>query len=80
MSDFQDYIEYIKNTLPANPPVYICINKTDSRLVFRTKYGYNLEIQTPEYVKLFASKKELIDKTKNGENVPTISDKILWEF
>ena len=31
------------------------------------KDGYNLELQTPETVKLFGSTKKLLDKTKNGE-------------
>ena len=39
------------------------------RLVFKVKYGYRLELQTPETMKLFGCTKKLIDKTKNGENV-----------
>ena len=37
--------------------------------MFKTKDGYNLELQTAETMKLFPSWKKLIDKTKNGENV-----------
>ena len=33
------------------------------------KDGYKLELQMPGTMKLFASTKKLIDKTKNGENV-----------
>ena len=33
---------------------------------------YKLELQTPKTMKLFGSIKNLIDKTKNGEKVPTI--------
>ena len=40
--------------------------------MFKTKDGYELEIQTPETVILFGSTKRLIDKTKNGENVPNL--------
>ena len=45
------------------------INK---KLVFNIKDGYKLEIQTHETMKLFGSTRKLIDKTKNGENVPTL--------
>ena len=38
--------------------------------MFKIKDGYTLELQTPETMKLFGSTKKLIDKTKNGENVP----------
>ena len=44
----------------------------NNRLVFKIKDRYNLELQTPETVKLFGSKNKLIDKTKNGKNVPNL--------
>ena len=40
--------------------------------MFRIKDGYKLELQTPETKKLLGSTKKLIDKTKNGENVPSL--------
>ena len=40
--------------------------------MFKIKDGYKLEIQTPETIVLFGSTKRLIDKTKNGENVPNL--------
>ena len=40
--------------------------------MFKIKDGYKLEIQTPETIILFGSTKRLIDKTKNGENVPNL--------
>ena len=40
--------------------------------MFKVKDGYKLEIQTPETIVLFGSTKRLIDKTKNGENVPNL--------
>ena len=40
--------------------------------MFKIKDGYELEIQTPETIILFGSTKRLIDKTKNGENVPNL--------
>ena len=32
--------------------------------MFKIKYGYKLELQTSEKMKLFGSTKKLIDKTK----------------
>ena len=40
--------------------------------MLKIKDGYKLEIQTHETMKLFGSTRKLIDKTKNGENVPTL--------
>ena len=40
--------------------------------MFKIKDGYKLEIQTHETMKLFGSTRKLIDKTKNGENEPTL--------
>ena len=40
--------------------------------MFKTKYGYKLELKTPETMKLFGSTKKSIDITKNGENVPSL--------
>ena len=40
--------------------------------VFKIKYWYKLELQTPEIMKLFSNTKKLIDKTKNGERVPSL--------
>ena len=39
--------------------------------MFKIKGGYKLELQTPETMKLFGSTKKIIEKTKNGENVPS---------
>ena len=54
------------------PPIHVCINRVNNRLVFKIKDEYKLELQTPETMKLFSSTKKLIDKTKNGENVPNL--------
>ena len=40
--------------------------------MFKIKDGYKLELHTPETTKLFGSTKKIIDKTKNGENVPNL--------
>ena len=37
--------------------------------MFKIKDSYNLELQTPETMKLSGSTKKVIDSTKNGENV-----------
>ena len=51
--------------------MFTSIELTINRSVFKIKDGYKLELQTPETVKLFDSTKKSIDKTKNGENVPS---------
>ena len=40
--------------------------------MFKIKDGYKREFQTPETMKLLCCTKKLIDKTKNGENVPSL--------
>ena len=77
VSDIQDYIEYIikrHEILTAIPPIHVYINRINNRSVFIIKDGYKLQLQTPETMKLFGNKKEdkLIDKIKNGENVPSL--------
>ena len=54
------------------PPIHFHINRINKRLVFKTKDDYRLELQTPETMKLFDSTEKLIDKTKNGENFPSL--------
>ena len=75
MSNIQDYIEYIiKNheILTAILPIYVYINRINNRLVFKIKDGYKLELQTPETMKIFGSIKNLIEKTKSEEKVPSL--------
>ena len=69
VSDIQYYIEYIitkHEALTAIRPFYVCINAINKRLAFKIKDGYNLELHTPETIKLFGSTKKLIKKTKKG--------------
>ena len=40
--------------------------------MFKIKDGYKLELQTPETMKFFGNTKKLLEKTKNGENAPTL--------
>ena len=59
-------------TLTIILPIHVYINRINNRLVFKIKDEYKLELQMPETMKLFGSTKKLIDKTKNGENVPSL--------
>ena len=40
--------------------------------MFKVKDGYKLELQSSETIKLCGSTKKLVDKTKNGENIPSL--------
>ena len=63
--DIQDYFEFImkKNViLTDNRPIKIYPNKIKNWIVFKIKNGYRLE--------LLAGTKKVVDKDKNGENVP----------
>ena len=46
-------------TLTAIPLICVYIYRIDNRLVFKIKDGYNLELQTPERMKLFGSPKKI---------------------
>ena len=37
------------------PPIHVCINKINNKLVFQMKNGYKLELKTHETIKLFGS-------------------------
>ena len=56
VSDIQDYIKYIIKNIEHYPLIYI--NKS-KRLAFKIKDGYELELQTPETMKLFGSTKQI---------------------
>ena len=73
VSDIQDYFEYIFKKHGENinnPSVRICVNKTENRITFKIKTEYNLELLTPETIKLLGSTENKITKEKNGKNVP----------
>ena len=60
ISDIQDYFELIikKNeTLTENPPIQIYPNKIKNGIVFRIETGYELELLTPETMRLLGSTK-----------------------
>ena len=73
VSDIQDYFEYILKKHGEDidkPSVQIHVNKIESRVAFKIKNGYSLELLTSETMKLLGSTEYKITKDKNGENVP----------
>ena len=48
----------------------IYVKETENRITLKIKNEYNLEILTPETIKLLGSTKNKITEDKNGENVP----------
>ena len=75
ISDIQDYFEFIikkHETLNEDLPIENYPNKIKSRIVFKIKTSYKLELLTPETMKLLGSTKKDIDADKNSENVPKL--------
>ena len=75
IDDIQDYFEFIMKKhviLTNNPSIKIHSNKIKNRIVLKIKNGYKLELLTPETMKLLGSTKKVVDKDKNGENVPKL--------
>ena len=52
--------------------MHMYINRINKRLVFKIKDWYKLELKSSEPMNLFGSTHKLIDKAKNGENVPSL--------
>ena len=60
LSDIQDYFQYIFKKHGENtdkPSVQIYVNKIQSRITFKIKNGYSLELLTKETMKLLGSTK-----------------------
>ena len=75
IDDIQDYFDFIIKKhviINDNPSIKIYSNKIKNRIVFKIKNGYKLELLTPETMKLLGSTKKVVDKDKNGENVPKL--------
>ena len=75
IADIQDYFEFITKkheTLTENPSTQIYANKIKNRIIFKIKNGYKLELLTPEAMKLLGSTKKVVDKDKNGDNIPKL--------
>ena len=53
-----------------NPSIRIYVNKIESRITFKIKTGYYLELLTLEKMKLLGSTTSQITKNENGENMP----------
>ena len=73
VSDIQDYFEYIlkkHSESVVNPSIRIYLNKIENRITFKIKSGYDLELLTPETMKLLGSAENKINKDRNGKNVP----------
>ena len=71
--DIQDYFEYIlkkHNENVENLSIRIYVNKIETRITFKIKNGYYLELLTPETMKLLRCTEGKITKEKNGDNVP----------
>ena len=61
-----------KTLTESSPAIQIYTNKIKNRIIFRITSGYNLELLTPETMKLLRSAKKVVNKDKNGENVPKL--------
>ena len=75
IEQIQDYFIYIiekHETIADNPPVDIYVNKIKSRIVFKIKARYKLELLIKETIQLLKSSRKVIDKSKNGELVPRL--------
>ena len=73
VSDIQEYFEYILKKHGEeidNPSIRRYVNKIESRITFKIKTEYYLELLTPDTIKLLGSTGNKITKDKNGENVP----------
>ena len=73
IADVQDYFKFIikkYETLSENSSVQIYPNKIKNRIILKIKNGCKLELLTPETMKLLGSTKKVVNKEKNGENVP----------
>ena len=75
VSDIQDYFEFIikkHETLTENPLIQIYPNKIKTRIVFKIKTGYKLELLSSKTMKLLESTKKDVNKDKDGEDVPKL--------
>ena len=67
ISNIQEYFEYIikkHETIANNPPVQIYVNKIKTRIVFKIKSGYKLELLPPETMELLEIQKKRLIKIK----------------
>ena len=65
VENIQDYFEFIikkHETLTTNAPVQIYPNKTKTRIDFKMKTGFKLELLSPKTMKLLGSTKKDVDQ------------------
>ena len=67
---FQIHLKKKHGQNSNKPSVQIYVSKIENRITFKIKDGYNLELLTPETMKLLQSTKIKISKDKNCENLP----------
>ena len=75
ISDMQGYFEFVikkHETFAENPPIKIYPNKIKNRINFKIKTGYQLELLSPETMKLLGSTIKDVEKDKNGEDIPKL--------
>ena len=75
--EIQDYFEYIiqkHETIAKTAPILSYVNNVVTRIVFKIKTGYKLELLSKETMKLLGSTSNNIDADKNSENVPGLEN------
>ena len=53
-------------------PVQLYVNKIKNRVVFKIKTGYELELLSPETIRLLGDTKKDADQEKDGEDAPKL--------
>ena len=59
-------------TKTYNLPVQIYVKKIENRVVFKIKTGYELELLSPETIRLLGDTKKDADQEKDGEDAPKL--------
>ena len=59
-------------TKTYNVPVQIYVKKIENRVVFKIKTGYELELLSPETMRLLGGTKKDADQEKDGEDAPKL--------
>ena len=74
-ADIQDYFKFIikkHKTLAKYSPVQIYPNKINTKIVFKVKTAYKLELLSSETMKLLGSTRNDVNQDKGGEDVPKL--------
>ena len=59
-------------TKTYNVSVQIYVKKIENRVVFKIKTGYELELLSPETIRLLGDTKKDADQEKDGEDAPKL--------